>query len=71
MALKDYILTLSSERTTERALMIDRIARECGVHTSTIYKWINGKTTPDILKQKKVSEITGLSVDKLFNKESK
>lgn len=70
MAFKDYISKLSDQRTTERTLMIERIAKECGVHTSSIYKWMNGKVKPDKLKMQKVSEITGISVDELFNNQA-
>lgn len=66
MAFKDYISRLSDQRTTERALVIERIAKECGVHNSTVYKWINAKVTPDKLKQQKVAEITGLPIESLF-----
>lgn len=66
MALKDYLLSLSDVRTTERTLMIERIASACGVHTSTVYKWMNGNSKPDKLKQEKISEIVGIPVNDLF-----
>ena len=67
MALKDYIMSISDKRTTERTLMLNRIAEECGVNLSTVYKWIYGQAKPDKLKKQKIAEITGISVEKLFS----
>lgn len=67
MAFKDYIQSISDRRTTERTLMLNRIAEECGVNLSTVYKWINGQSVPDKLKKQKIAEITGKSVEELFN----
>ncbi len=67
MDLRDYILSLPDERTTARTLKIEEIAQACGVHPSTIYKWMNGNTRPDKLKMEKVSELTNIPVNELFN----
>ena len=69
MAFKDYISKLSDNRTTERTLVIEKIAQACGVDKSTVYRWANGVSTPDKLKMEKVSEITGIPVVELFNLE--
>ena len=70
MALKDYISNLSEAKTTEKTLMLKRIATACGVNVSTVYRWANGASTPDKLKMEKISELTGLPVDELFKSAS-
>ncbi len=66
MTFKDYIESLPETRTTARRVVINQIAERCGVHYSTVYKWISGKSKPDRLKQEKIVEMTGLSITELF-----
>lgn len=70
MALKDYVMSISDKRTTERTLMLNKIASECGVTLSTVYKWINGQSVPDKLKRQKIAEIAGIPVEELFKEDS-
>jgi|GEM_PF-553159 Helix-turn-helix. len=67
MAFKDYILSISDKRTTERTMMLTKIAEECGVNLSTVYKWVNGQSVPDKLKREKIASLTGKTVEELFN----
>lgn len=67
MAFKDYIESLPETRTTQRRVVINQIAERCGVHFTTVYRWMNGKSKPDKLKQEKIAEITGIPIESLFN----
>lgn len=46
----------------------DTIIKECKCSYETFYKWVNGTTTPRPLEQEKISEITGVPMEKLFPK---
>ncbi len=69
MALKDYITGLSTETTTERKIMIQKISESCGVSINAVYRWINGSSKPDKLKMQRLSEITGIPIEKLFQQD--
>ena len=69
MALKDYITGLSTETTTERKIMIRKISESCGVSINAVYRWINGSSKPDKLKMQRLSEITGIPAEKLFQQD--
>ncbi|MCD7973407.1 MAG: helix-turn-helix domain-containing protein [Candidatus Azobacteroides sp.] len=47
--------------------MIKKIAQQCGVRKGSVYRWISGKVVPDKLKQEKISELTGIPVENLFD----
>jgi hypothetical protein len=67
LALKDYVHRLSDTKTTERSLFIKRIAEECAVTESTVYRWINQKAKPSPLAKRKLSELTNIPVTELFS----
>lgn len=69
MAFKDYISGLSTEVTTEKKIVIQKISDSCGVSINAVYRWINGSSKPDKLKMQQISQITGIPVDNLFQEE--
>jgi hypothetical protein len=62
MAFKDYVNSLPNLREEK----IKEIAEATCSHVNTVYRWMNGSITPPLLKQKVISEVTGLSVEQLF-----
>jgi|WetSurMetagenome_2_1015567.scaffolds.fasta_scaffold95014_1 predicted DNA-binding transcriptional regulator AlpA len=67
LAFKDYVGKLSTAKTTERALFVKKIAKECAVSECTVYRWISEKTKPSPLAIEKISEITQIPVSQLFS----
>jgi transcriptional regulator with XRE-family HTH domain len=65
MTLKGYYEELGKRSTPQKEFR-DLIARECGVTSMTVYRWLSGEITPDKLKRDKISEITGMTVEELF-----
>lgn len=62
MAFKDYVDSLPNLRDEK----IKEIAKATCSHINTVYRWMNGTITPPPLKQKVISEVTGLPVEQLF-----
>lgn len=69
MTLNEHYNTLKSKETiAPKKKLVLRIAKECGVDMSNVYRWINGGVVPDKLKREKVSEIIGIPAEELFAK---
>lgn len=49
----------------QRGIKHKRLAKECGVSTVTISKWINNKTQPDLKQSFILARILSISVDEL------
>ena len=57
-ALRDYLeLTDTSQQA---------FAERLGVKQPTVWGWINGKYSPSAEMLKRISEVTGISIDKLL-----
>lgn len=67
MGLKNYYKSIPRrEGETPKQKFVRELSEECGVARETVYRWISGTSRPDKLKQQRISEITGIPVDKLF-----
>jgi transcriptional regulator with XRE-family HTH domain len=64
---KEYVTDMPSEKTSERAIFIKKIAKACGVNESTVYRWLNNKAKPSLLAKQKISEITNIPINNLFS----
>jgi hypothetical protein len=62
MTFKDYLDSLPNMRVEQ----IRRIEEATCSSSVTIYRWLNGSVTPPPLKQRIISEITGIPVKELF-----
>ena len=62
LTLKGYYESLGDPRKKMR----EDIASGCGVTIQTVYRWINGESTPNKLQKEKISEILGVEVGSLF-----
>lgn len=62
MSFKDYVDSLPNLREEK----IKEIAEVTCSHIGTVYRWMNGSITPPPLKQKVISEVTGLPIEVLF-----
>lgn len=62
MAFKDYVDSLPNLREEK----IKEIAEATYSHINTVYRWMNGSIIPPPLKQKVISEVTGISIEVLF-----
>lgn len=68
MGLKSYYKELPRKvGETPKQKFVRELSEECGVAPETVYRWISGTSRPDKLKQKKISEITGIPVEELLN----
>lgn len=63
MSLKEYFNSLNSCPYD----FIVKISKDCDVSVNTVFYWISGKMIPDILIQKRIAEITGISYKFLFD----
>lgn len=61
-----YVSSLSTVKTTEKHEVLKKIATECGVTESTVFRWATGRTVPPILYQQKIAELTNIPVEDLF-----
>jgi transcriptional regulator with XRE-family HTH domain len=43
------------------------IAKECGVSQPTVWAWLRGEANPSVENLKKLSGITGLTIDELVD----
>lgn len=64
ITLQGYIESLSDK--SPKRQIIEKIAFECGVSQSTVYRWASGTVVPDKLKKEKLASITGISEEDLF-----
>lgn len=64
MALKEYYQDLG--QTTPQQEFRKLLARECGVTELAVYRWLSGEVRPHKLKQEKIAELTGKSIEELF-----
>lgn len=62
MTFSEYINSLRNERTE----LIDEIAKQTMSSKNIVYRWIMGIVTPPPIKQRVISEITGIPVEDLF-----
>ncbi|KYD11099.1 hypothetical protein B4102_2283 [Heyndrickxia sporothermodurans] len=53
----------------ERGIKHKRLAKECGVTTVTISKWINNRTQPDLKQSYILARILGIKIDDLVEEE--
>lgn len=65
MTLKDYMDSLPDVKQQT----INRIAKETVSHKVTVYRWINGETTPPKNKREIISRIVGCKEEELFPEE--
>ncbi|GIN37771.1 helix-turn-helix transcriptional regulator [Heyndrickxia oleronia] len=49
----------------KRGIKHKRLAKECGVSTVTISKWVNNKTQPDLKQSFILARLLDISVDNL------
>lgn len=62
MAFKEYVDSLPNLREEK----IKEIAEVTCSHIGTVYRWMNGSIIPPPLKQKVISEVTGIPIQVLF-----
>lgn len=67
MTFKDYVDGLSNKRTSQRREFISKIAKECGVDESTVYRWIKGDAKPQKTAIEKIAEIVQIPSNTLFD----
>ena len=66
MAFSDYIQSLPNQREDT----IKKIAEITCSDTSSVYRWINGKATPPLIKQKAIAQYLNVTVEELFTQET-
>lgn len=66
LAFSDYMNSLSTERISEKRVVIRRIAEATCKDEGTVYAWIRGDQTPDALTKKVISGVLNIPVDELF-----
>ena len=45
------------------AYTVDRLARDCGIDPSSVYKWVSGKAAPNFNQANRVIEVSGGTLD--------
>lgn len=54
----------------QKSLSQDQFGKQLGVSQASVSDWLRGVNNPSIDSLKKISEITGISIDKLLADES-
>ncbi|WP_010416171.1 helix-turn-helix domain-containing protein [Anaerophaga thermohalophila] len=68
MGLKSFYKSIPRRNgETPKQKFVRELSEECGVTPETVYRWINGTSRPDKLKQQRIAEMTNIPVDELFN----
>lgn len=62
MVFRDYIKNLPNQQFDT----IKKLAELTSSSVVSVYRWMNGNTTPHPLKQKVIAEYLGMSVEELF-----
>lgn len=67
MNLQDYYKSIP-EQSSPKSDFITRVAKELDVSEAAVRLWVYGKTKPrNVAHLARLSEITGIPVDQLFN----
>jgi len=66
MVFTDYMNSLSTEKKSEKAMMITRIAEACCKNETTVYNWIAGRLKPQALERKVICGVLNMSEEELF-----
>ena len=66
MVFRDYMNSLSSERTSERGRKVKELAEAVCKSEVVIYNWIAGRCTPNRLERKTISGVLNIPEGELF-----
>jgi len=66
MVFRDYMNSLSSERTSERGRKVKELAEAVCKSEVVIYNWIAGRGTPNRLERKTISGVLNIPEGELF-----
>lgn len=66
LAFSDYMNSLSTERVSEKRVVIRKIAEATCKDEGTVYAWIRGDQKPDALSKKVISGVLNIPIEDLF-----
>ena len=66
MVFSDYMNSLSTEKVSEKAAMIAKLAEACCKNESVIYNWAAGRSMPSALDRKVISGVLNMPERELF-----
>ncbi len=67
MAFSEYMQGLPNQQTET----IKKLADLTCSTTTSVYRWVSGKVTPPLIKQKLIAEFLGIELEELFPPEEK
>lgn len=70
MVFSDYMNSLSTEKTSEKAATITKIAKACCKSELAVYNWIAGRTKPSALDRKVIATVLNRPERDLFPAEN-
>lgn len=66
LAFSDYMNSLSTEKISEKRVVIRKIAKATCKDEGTVYAWIRGDQKPDALSKKVISGVLNIPIEDLF-----
>lgn len=66
LAFSDYMNSLSTEKISEKRVMIRKLAEATCKDEGTVYAWIRGDQKPDALSKKVISGVLNIPIEDLF-----
>lgn len=66
LAFSDYMNSLSTEKISEKRVVIRKIAEATCKDEGTVYAWIRGDQKPDALSKKVISGVLNIPIEDLF-----
>lgn len=71
MNLKEHYENLPDRPTSPKQELRNKLMAEFNVTEMTVYRWLKGGVKPEQDKWERISQITGIPVDKLFGETKK